>query len=322
MKTLEWNYIGIVYENNTYGIGNYNALQIQAKKNSICIASARAISVESGLVDINMLKSTIESMISYTESTISGVIVFASTGTAKLVLSSVQRLRKIFNFQLSIIFSEGAAYMDVETLNIHDVAKGSFFTSPTILKFEEFKKHWGNILTNKTAFNQEASTNPWLENVVKKFVSCDIHNTSCSMPTLSEVNSINGENVFEGYAIVSALVQMTILKNMQTQTCGSNGLCGELNTTLRTQKYKILEQGRQVQLNMNTLPDTFKKQLKLTFDETPNAKIIGNIPVYEVYQFQNCPETCLELVRLHFHGKQLSKGVQRVMQGHSWYEEC
>ncbi|XP_061195171.1 uncharacterized protein LOC133203393 [Saccostrea echinata] len=272
IKKMEWNYIGFVYENNTYGRGNYEALQIRAKKNSICIASAQAVSVETGVVDIKNLKIQLESMIYHPESQISGIIMFGSTGTAKAFLSSAQSLSDTIRFRLSIIFSEGTADIDTETLNNYAISKGSFFTSPHVLKFEKFQHHWKNILTNKTVLNQEVLTNPWLENVIKKFVPCDVLNVSCSMPAWSSVKSVTGENVFEGYAIVSTLLIAKILKNLQVKICGGNGICDELNITLQQRKYELLEEGENCQLNMNDFNESaFALETQLLRDYFENT---------------------------------------------------
>ncbi|XP_061195149.1 uncharacterized protein LOC133203370 [Saccostrea echinata] len=302
LQKLEWNYIGVIYENNTYGIGNFEDFRIQTKSRQICIAYASAVSMENGLVKSQELQTLIESVIFHIESRITGVIVFASTKTAKVFLNVANKLKDQYSFRLGIIFSEGSINIDKATLNQYRVAKGSFFTSPPWLSSESFQLHWSNVMTNKTAFNQEVSSNPWLENVVEKFISCDIRDDNCLMPTFSNVNSVTGDNVFEGYAILSAILQAKILKDLHREVCGeAEGLCPNLNSTLWNNSYKLVERGRYTNISLKEdILKIYDKTLKVTFNGKTDGNIEGDIYEYEVYHFRNCilrsHEMCLESV--------------------------
>jgi hypothetical protein len=194
LQKLEWNYVGVIYENNEYGIGNYESFKKQAKAKHVCIAYASAVSMEKGLVELQEVQKIIESVILHTESPITGVIVFATSKTVEVFLNIANKLTDQYNFRLGMIFSEGSSNMATETLNKFPVAKGSFFTTPPRISFDNFRARWLTILTNKTAFNEEVSSNPWLGDVVRKFVTCDIESLSCSMPSSSTVISIVGDN--------------------------------------------------------------------------------------------------------------------------------
>ncbi|XP_062599622.1 uncharacterized protein LOC134261190 [Saccostrea cucullata] len=302
LQKLQWNYIGVVYENNTYGRGNYEDFKFQTQSRKICIAYASAVSIENGLLNSRDLQSVLESMIFNAESRITGVVVFASTKTATVFLNVANKLKDQYNFQLGIIFSEGSSTIDKVTLNQYRVAKGSFFTSPPWLTFESFKLHWSNILTNKTIFSQEMSGNPWLGKVVEKFISCDIQNPTCLMPTLADVDSVTGDNVFEGYAILSTIMQAKFLKDLQREECGeTEGLCSNLNSTLWNNIYKLVERGKNTSISLQEeMPDGLRQNLEITFNGRTEANIRGDLNEYEVYHFRNCivkgRETCLERV--------------------------
>ncbi|XP_062604143.1 uncharacterized protein LOC134265959 [Saccostrea cucullata] len=302
LQKLEWNYIGVVYENNTYARGNYEDFKIQTQSRKICIAYASAVSIENGLPNSQDLQSVLESMIFYAESRITGVVVFASTKTAKVFLNVANKLKDQYNFQLGMIFSDGSSVIDKVTLNQYRVAKGSFFTGPPWLTFESFKLHWSNILTNKTIFSQEMSSNSWLEKVVEKIISCDIQNPTCLMPTLADVDSVTGYNVFEGYAILSTIMQAKLLKDLQREECGeTEGLCSNLNSTLWDNTYKLVERGKNTSISLQEeMPDGLRQNLRIVFNGQTEANFRGDLDEYEVYHVRNCilegQETCLERV--------------------------
>ncbi|XP_048759312.2 uncharacterized protein LOC125668916 [Ostrea edulis] len=273
MESLKWNYIGVIYENNEYGAGNYKGLKKQAKAKNVCIASASAISMENGLVKSQEVQKIIESVILHTESPITGVIVFASTKTVEVFLNIANKLKSEYSFRLGMIFSEGSSDMDTGTLNQFPIAKGSFFTTPPWISFDKFRVHWMNILTNKTAFNEEISSNPWLAEVVGKFISCDIQSSSCSMPTPSIVKSVVGDNVFEGYAIVSTILHAKVLRDLHRESCGgSGGFCTSFNNTIWENTPKLIEMGRKTQVNVgNYRNSTLNLETELLRDYTENS---------------------------------------------------
>lgn len=301
MESLFWNYIGVVYENNSYGVGNYEELKKLTKTKKICIAFQSSISVKNGLVSTNEITTTVESLIyhSVKESKILGVVVFASTKTAESFLKVANTIKENNDFQLGMIFSEGSSDLGITSLSRFPIAKGSFFSSPPWLQFESFKTHWLGVLTNKTAFTEEVASNPWLKLVLKKFISCDVQDASCSMPARETIRIEH--NVYEGYAILALALQAQILKDLQKMSCGTNsGLCQEFNNTLSDKAYTLVDKGRETQVNVNSIPIDSGLSLNIHFDDLVDATITGNVPEYEVYHFRNCiinsNDVCLEKV--------------------------
>lgn len=305
MESLFWNYIGVVYENNSYGVGNYEELKKLTKTKKICIAFQSSISVKNGLVSTNEITTTVESLIyhSVKESKILGVVVFASTKTAESFLKVANTIKQNNDFQLGMIFSEGSSDLGITSLSRFPIAKGSFFSSPPWLQFESFKTHWLGVLTNKTAFTEEVASNPWLKLVLKKFISCDVQDASCSMPARETIRIEH--NVYEGYAILALALQAQILKDLQKMSCGTNsGLCQEFNNTLSEKAYTLVDKGRETQVNVNSIPIDSGLSLNIHFDDLVEATITGNVPEYEVYHFRNCiinsNDVCLEKVSTIF----------------------
>lgn len=301
MENLSWNYIGVVYENNSYGIGNYEELKKLTKTKKICVALQSSISVKNGLVSTDEITTTVESLIyhSIKESKILGVVIFASTKTAESILKVAHKIKEDTDFQLGMIFSEGSSDVGITTLSRFPIAKGSFFSSPPWLQFDGFKTHWLDVLTNKTAFTEEVASNPWLKLVLKKFISCDVQDASCSMPDREEI--IVEHNVFEGYAILAIALQAQILKDLQKVSCGTNSeLCQEFNNTLSEKAYTLVDKGRETQVNVNSMPIDSGLSMNIHFDDLVEATITGNVPEYEVYHFRNCirksNDVCLEKV--------------------------
>jgi hypothetical protein len=301
---LEWNYVGVIYENNEYGIGNYESFKKQAKAKHVCIGFASALSMENGLVKSQEVQKIIESVILHTESPITGVIVFATTKTVEVFLNIANKLKEKYSFRLGMVFSEGSSSMATDTLDKFPVAKGAFFTTPPGISFDNFRAHWLNILTNKTAFNEEMSSNPWLGGVIGKFSSCDIQ-SHCPMPSPSAVTAVVGDNVFESYAIVSAILQAKVLRDLHRESCGrESGFCTSFNNTIWENTPKLIEMGRKTTLNLNEdIPDALRQPLQFSFNGTPDTSIVGDLPEYEVLQYRYCilqsQKMCLEIVSIH-----------------------
>ena len=292
MESLAWNYIGVIYEDNSYGVGNYQELKKLTHRRDICIAFKFAISITNGIVSPEQMKTAIRSLISHSESRIVGLVVFASTKTAEILLNIADNLK----LRLGMIFSEGSSDIGTRTLERFSIAKGAFYSSPPMFHFESFSGHWERILTNKTIFNEEAASNPWLANVVSKFISCNAHNESCS----ARENAMNF-NVYEGYAVLATIVHAKILKDLHRDSCGGqNGMCSEMNNTLTNSAFKLIKRGRRTHVSGEDTPNDLNLPFAIQFTDTVDVRINGNKPEYEVYHFRDCVErigeACLELV--------------------------
>ena len=76
LKQLEWNYIVVIYDMDTYGTEGYNALKVRTKEENICIISAFPVPVEqNNAVSSTIIKGFLEKTI---ELSVSGVIVFST----------------------------------------------------------------------------------------------------------------------------------------------------------------------------------------------------------------------------------------------------
>lgn len=299
LKQLEWNYVAVVYENTTYGRTAFEELSSSAKFEGICIA--KSFPIETGItVDFSALQTVLDNLLSNAESQITGVIFFVSTTTASDFLSIVQGRKQGSFFRLMMVFSESIALERSMLKNYDSVSKGTFVTSPPVLEVKEFSNHWNSILSNKTSFLDEYVTNPWLLNVLRKYISCDPFQETCLMPTLQEVSTSENENIFEGYAIVAALLQVNGIKELHSEKCkGSDGICTELRETLHKHKNMLFKKSSR-EVIFQDVPFHFEKNFSIILNGKNEVLMNGNISAYEVYQYRRCldknEDFCLEKV--------------------------
>ena len=82
--------------------------------------------------------------------------------------------------------------------------------------------------------------------------------------------------------------------------CGQNGMCSEINNTLKNSAYKLIKRGRRTHVRGENIPNDLNLPFALQFTDTVDARVDWSKPEYEIYHFRNCVErigeACLELV--------------------------
>lgn len=176
MENFFWNYIGVVYENNLYGIGNYEELKKLIKMKKICVVLQFFIFVKNGFVFIDEIIMIVEFLIYYSikESKIFGVVIFVLIKIVELILKVVYKIKEDIDFQFGMIFLEGFFDVGIMMLSCFFVVKGFFFSSFLWLQFDGFRIYWLDVLINKIVFIEEVVLNFWFKLVLKKFILCDV----------------------------------------------------------------------------------------------------------------------------------------------------
>ena len=311
MKQLEWNYIAVIYDNDTYGKGGFEDLKSLATVHGICIAASFPVTIgELGEISFNEIRTVVRRLITHGESSISGLVVFGASRTSHAVLLALQAEENTFNFNMNIIFSE-AIGLDASVFKSgpKDIAqaKGSFNVIPSNIIVSEFVSHWENILTNHTYMLEEAQTNPWLFDVIESVKGCRPSNqsqlNSCPFLSSSEATDLMETSIHEYYVILGAIVQAAVLKQIHNKTCTSSGMCDGLKNILYNNKGKLIEETRNIDINSdNKLLNTFPK-FNISFaNGAVDFKQNEHTPFYEIYHYRNCDpsqkELCFVKVRM------------------------
>jgi hypothetical protein len=285
LKQLEWNYIVVIYDMDTYGTEGYYALKVRSKEENICIISAFAVPIgQNNAVSSSKIRSFLEKTI---ELSVSGVIVFSTAPHIRVLLKAAQTLSSTNSDQISFIFSEG--------MELSEEAVGSYVTTPQNVNVDEFEMHWINMFKNVSLLIEEAVTNKWLRDVFSLYAkdncipSNDSMNPGCEELEQSDIETLSEHSVYTSYAIQSAYAIAKLIKNAHSLKCpGENGLCDDLATLLYKEKGYLSEQIRDLSINFNTdftfIPKTFSN-MTLSFSVNSGVK---HDTRYYVYHYRKC----------------------------------
>lgn len=88
MSELEWNYIAIVYENNSYGLHGANSLQTELYKRGICIRYSSSFNTTYG-VELSTLSQIIKDITLPKGGAVSGIVFFGGQSSAEKFLTAM-----------------------------------------------------------------------------------------------------------------------------------------------------------------------------------------------------------------------------------------
>ena len=290
---MEWNYVAVLYVNDTYGKGAFQEFKNVAKLESICIAFSSAIGLgDHGELNPSEISRDIDRIIRNPESPIIGTIIFGSSTIARSVLLSVQSLAQQLSFDMTFIFSEGVD-LDSNTFHDHgqimDFAKGAYIVSPQFITVKNFSLHWKDIFRNQIYLSKETGSNPWLEETFKTFHSCDISlDISKCIPTTEGMQRAIYESKYTGYVIQSVLALAKIIKDVHNETCHDGGVCEELLSILRDNKGELIKRASMMTLDYRHEFQDLDIDEELEFRMATDVKRIHNHEDYAVHKLQTC----------------------------------
>ncbi|KAK3607950.1 hypothetical protein CHS0354_006545 [Potamilus streckersoni] len=186
MKLLEWNRVGIVYDNDTYGIGASESLKKLAEQNGICVPVFCSIAVDTAeAIDTSAINSILDDIALKTSSPVGGIIFFTgAANTAKSFLLAAERFQEgpTFIFSDGIMADEGVFQYGGSVLK---KSKGSFAVVSPKAVVTEFQTYWKKLFKNVTLLLEESHSNPWLLDVFQLVNRCKPYSTS-PCPNMSE----------------------------------------------------------------------------------------------------------------------------------------
>lgn len=284
MSELEWNYIAIVYENNSYGLHGAHSLQTELHKRGICIRYSSSFNTTYG-VELSTLSQIIKDITLPKGGAVSGIVFFGGQSSAEKFLTAMTDL-DLGGDTPSIMFSEGAGtsknVFKQETLS---ASRGNLVVSPTYRSVDIFLEHWNNIFRNRTVLADESKTNPWLKDVFTKIKGCSYDNPNCQVPTGQEIENAVSKNIYLKFAVDAVCMFAKALKQSKNQIC-LNDSCSLLTEDGINNFLNAL---KSVEVNMTSeFGDIFAAKTRLQFDYNGDIKPSESKAMFSVYNHRQC----------------------------------
>ncbi|XP_053381789.1 uncharacterized protein LOC123540239 [Mercenaria mercenaria] len=303
MKELEWNRIAIIFEDDTYGREASTRLTLRAKQESICISMDSGIPVNNG-VSANDISTLLNNIIygSTNSPSINGIVYIGSSTFARSIFISLDNTG--FSAVPIVMLSEGIN-MQTSVFKSHNgfarpAAKGSLVLAPSYLEVTEFADHWKAIFTNKTYFEKESVTNPWLIDLYHEITECEKRNCEFAVLTESEFGAAFGaQPLYVQYSILAAHALVKGIKELQEKHCPTPGFCDTFKTEFRTGD--LLENIKDIDIDMSTdfqwkLDSLSSRKLQLTENNTDDVIKPNGQSNYQVFNYRTAHEVSSEFV--------------------------
>ncbi|XP_060604760.1 uncharacterized protein LOC132757490 isoform X2 [Ruditapes philippinarum] len=295
MKSLEWNRIAIIYVNDTYGRDASNRLILRANEESICTSMNSAIPVETSGDFFNSLISDI-TIGTGNRASINGIVYIGPSSFARSIFIALENTG--FTSHPIVMLSEGInmetsvfQYNSGSTLKS---SKGSLVLAPNYQESIEFTSHWRSIFTNKTYFEKEVMTNPWLMEVYYEITECERRNCDFTPLTESDYNQVfEAQILYVQYAILAAHALVKGTRELHNKYCPSSVFCDGFKTNFRSgDLVNVLENinidlGKDFQWKLPSLSD---RKLQLNSTETQQK----DLSLYDVFNFRKNDELSTE----------------------------
>ena len=289
MGELGWQYIVVVYTDDTYGVGAFNELRPRLVKAGKCLTLAIATGADdtSDSAMTQILSKTLA-----TETT--GVIFFGGQTVATKLLDVAENYPNAGKLQW--IFTDSLSLS--ETFTGKKYPRGVISVLSGSRKIIEFEDHWVRI-----DVNNPSAENPWYQDWYMTVHNCQLSgNTNpaftglqaCPTLTESERRNVFVQDQFVEPAVHAVFGYAYALRKAHAEKCGGIvGICNQLATLttqefytnyLRNVNFTYTKQERVESLASVGL-EPYNAAAKVRFDA--NGDIVG--PTYDVYNFNDYP---------------------------------
>lgn len=306
VQDLDWTYMAIIYENDTYGNNGVKDLLSSITSRDVCFPykiSVNPLDAQESLVQT--LDADLRRIVF--DANITGLLVFGSTKLATAVMKATEIIKNnTSEFTIPVfLFSEASSYLEG---TFRGVSKGAFAVSPPRKSVQEFDKHWIDIFTDLDILYNTIPSNVYIKQLYETTFECSLadskENHNCSTLSREEVGKMLRPSLYNQYAIQAAMTVSKVAKEIYEAECPSAPNCDELYIVPRKRFIDVL----------NTLTikfdddfslrlDAFKDpvDLEISFNGKSDATLPSGYPVYAVYNHQKCnadPSVfCFEEVR-------------------------
>ncbi|XP_046553834.1 metabotropic glutamate receptor 5-like [Haliotis rubra] len=247
MQALNWNYVSIVFDSDTYGRDAAYALRVSAEAEDICIPVFLSL-------DLGQTKSQQEAVFSnltqrlqkYEESPVLGLVFFGRAETAKDMFVYLDKHLKLTNFQM--IVSESLAVdkmyvQDAKDGQIIPRTKGLLTQSPDYYDVESFSQFWADLHKHITLITKHIRNNDWFHGYLQKITGCQfkdsmVNATACLNNASEYIRGHTKLNLYTHYALRGAAAFAKTVKQLYTEWGSNTDVC----FPLRSQAISKMEQ--------------------------------------------------------------------------------
>ena len=305
VQDLDWTYMAIIYENDSYGISGVTELLASIQSKDVCFPYRIHVDPsETQETLTQILDSHLNNLL--VNSNISGLLVFGSLKLGTAVMKATEILLQN-NPNISnpvFLFAESSSYF---TNQFRGVSKGAFVLSPPRRPVQEFQDYWTSVFTNVNTLYNTIAGNPYIKTLYELVFNCtladSVGNHNCPSLSTEEVLDKLKPSLYNQYAIQAAMTVAKVVKVVHETECGRTQIdCGELYVVPR-QKYIDVLDNLVVKFDDDfTLRlDAFKNpDLQVTFNGATDVSLPPGFSAYEVYNHQKCatgsPEFCFKKV--------------------------
>ncbi|KAL5010124.1 hypothetical protein ScPMuIL_012429 [Solemya velum] len=287
MKTIGWNYVAIIHEDDMYGRKGAYELKTLAEGQNICIPEVHALPIgQYGAVSVDLLKQIIMNLTINRRASIGGIIFFGSRKTVNTLLQVVKTLSDSITEVPAFIFSEAVNLHPLDSQTIA-VGKGSYTVTPPKYNITDYRYYWVNLLQSRTDLLAESESNPWLLDLHEKVAGCRLttNSTVCGGLSREQAEKTYTDSVYTPFAMKAAYTMAKVMKVAAELNCVAlNTEC--LSSSLKKSDLLEVIQDIPVDFSVEFGVDTLGSIQ--SFDERGNVQVAAGFPSYEVYNYQDC----------------------------------
>ena len=297
MKELDWNRIGIIYEDDINGRNLAVSLQDLAQKQAICVSKSAAVQVnEFGDIYQNQINEALREIL-MSEPIIEGVVFFGSKKVARNVLDRSSNqfdiakipafiLPKSVELDLRVFHSVGSDSVLTKT-------KGSLIVSPPYSEIVTFTEYWKSLFTIMALFKKNAKLNLWLNDVFEEYSNskCNPKATFCNAFTLKQVEEqFKMQSVHVKYGIIAVHTIAKALEQVYQKHC-KTGLAGCLK---KIKPSFVLDEMNGISVdfgkdfNFSVQPLATSKYT-INYGRSSESMELSSNEIYQVYNFRDLP---------------------------------
>ena len=315
MQQVNWTYVAIIHDDDSYGREAVDQLLSTSGQRYTCFPEV--FPVDPQLTSDQMhqqIKRNLESL-QMRIVPISGIVLFGGNrlGTTVLeVINDIYRSNSSYEVP-KILASEGFWSVEQERIDINNVTKGLYMTTPPIRKIEEFEKYWmDKLLGNITA----VAENKYLSDVYRLVKNCNLTDkaTICDSLTHEEIEVNFPQPYVVQYAVQAAFSIARAIKGVYNSLGGCPGVnCRQLLLAEPKSHYlEILENsentvdfdedfsGTKGSLRLDVFKLEPKLELNFTVLSSDPVYTLPAVLSYAVYNKQTCKDNvdklCMERV--------------------------
>ncbi|XP_067663584.1 uncharacterized protein [Haliotis asinina] len=319
MKLLQWNYIAIVYEDDTYGREGAETLKSMAESHGICIPVIDSVTSGSPSDHLRKRFESIKDKIQQeSQSPVLGLVFFGQAETAKAMFTYLEITLNNFQMIVSESIRESESYLMKSDGSVYPLAKGLLTPSPPYYDVELFTLHWQSLHENGTAMLESIQNNDWLLKYMEEITKCSLTNEtnvpqSCLQRSTASIQK-DKLSIYTNYALVAAAAFAKTYKTLYEKKCPQQtGTCKELEDYI-SNKAKFIEEMSSVEVNPAVeFPELSPFRLKFGFK---NGELMyretGNYSTFTVYNYQQCDTTFCYVQVADYDGANLNVSTDRI----------